>query len=328
MTADTMSTTAREPEYGARRLIHRPTSWEHYLLDAPGSGEEHFVLAGSLPAGHPLPDGGPGRFHEPQHLAGELREIGEFVAHQYFGVPRERVGAFSRLVLAVTDVAAWRVVGPRPPRVTTCLAVRPRPAAGRVPRGLGFDVEVSVGDVPGCAGEGELLFPAPAQQRGRIAHGRRAVRAARAREAAPEDAVLPVAPGEVGRRSPAAVLLGEPALSAQGRLTTWVLPRAGWPAADAPGDGAADGLLLEALRQASVLTAGRAFGYDAALALVADWDVRFRGPAQAGPPVRCVAVPGLLDKDADGRPSVPVTLTLTQRQRTVAQARTRVVQDL
>jgi hypothetical protein len=325
MTVEMLTTTARETADGARHLIHRPASWDHCLLDAPGGGEQRFVVAGLLPAAHPLSGGdgdGPGHFHGPWHMAGELREVGGFVGRQFFDVPAERPGRFARLALTLTDVPAWRAAPVTRPRLTTYLTARPQPAAGRVPRGLELDVAVRIDGVRCCAGDAELAFPLPAPQRDRIEHGRRALRAAGPREAAPEDTGRPVDPAEVGRRSPAGVLLAEPAVSAQGRLTTWVLPAA------APRAVHADDLLLEALRQACVLTAGRSRGYDAGLALVTGWDVRFRGEVRPGLPLRCAALPGVLDKDPDGRPSLPVTLTVTQLHRTVALARTRVVQDL
>jgi hypothetical protein len=303
---------------GTRHLIHRPASWDHCLLDAPGGGEQRFVVAGPLPE-----DDGPGHFHDPRHVARELREVGAFVGHRFFDVPAERPGRFSRLVLDLTDVPAWRAAPVARPRLTTYLTTRPQPGAGRVPRGLDLDVAVRIDEVRCCTGGAELVFPLPAPQRGRIEYGRRVLRAAAGpRDTAAEGAGRPVDPAEVGRRSPGGVLLTEPAVSAQGRLATWVLP----PAAAQAGD--ADGLLLEALRQASVLAAGRSRGFDAGLALVAGWDVRFRGEAQQGPPLRCAALPGALDKDPDGRPCLPVTLTVTQSHRPVALARTRVVQDL
>lgn len=323
MTVEMLTTAARETADGARHLIHRPASWDHCLLDAPGGGEQGFTVAGLLPAGHPLSCGdGPGRFHQPWHLVSELREVGCFVGQQFFDVPAERPGRLTRLALSLTDVPAWRAAPVARPRLTTYLTARPQPPEGRVPRGLGLDVAVRIDDVPCCTGDAELAFALPAPQRGRIGHGRRVLRTAGLREAAPEGTGRPVDPAEVGRRSPGGVLLTEPAVAAQGRLTTWVRTA---PAAQAVH---ADDLLLEALRQASVLTAGRVCGYDAGLALVAGWDVRFRGEARPGPPLRCAALPGVLDKDPDGRPSLPVTLTVTQLHRTVALARTRVVQDL
>ncbi|WP_225849429.1 hypothetical protein [Streptomyces sp. HPF1205] len=324
MTVDTLSTTAPRTADTTRHLIHRPTSWEHFVLDAPGSGEQSFVVAGPLPTGDPLSGDGPGHFHDPRHLTAELREVGEFVAHQYFGVPAQRPGRYSRLALSLTDVPAWRVGGAEPPRLTTYLTARPRPAAGREPHGLELGVAVRIGDVPCCTGDADLVFPAPVPRAGGTGQGHRAPDAAGPRAAGPDGAGRLVHPAEVGRRTTADVLVSEPARSARGRLAMWVLPPAGRPAPA----GSAEGPLLEALRQASVLTAARTWGYDAGLALVADWDVSFRGRARPGPPLRCVAVPGPLDKDDDGRPAVGVTVTLTQSRTAVAHARTRVVQDL
>jgi hypothetical protein len=329
MTVDTSGTTVAGPKYATRHLIHCPTSWEHYLLDAPSSGEENFVLAGSVPTGHPLFNDGPGHFHDAQSVTEEVREVGEFVGHRYFGVPRERPGLFYRFALDLTDLRAWRAGDGEPPRMTTRLTARPDHLIGGVPRGLTFGVEVRIDDVPACAGSAGLVFLTPALHRNHVEHSRRALRAAPELDDAPDGAGWPVDPAEIGRRAPGNVVVCEPAVSAQGRLTTWVLTRGDNPALAPSADGQVSGLLLlEALRQTSILTAGRASGVDADRAVVAGWDVHFRGYAQAGLPLRCVAVPGPLERDAEGRPAVPVTLTVTQHRRAVAEARTSVVQDL
>jgi hypothetical protein len=213
--------------------------------------------------------------------------------------------------------------------MTTRLTARPDHLIGGVPRGLTFGVEVRIDDVPACAGSAGLVFLTPALHRNHVEHSRRALRAAPELDDAPDGAGWPVDPAEIGRRAPGNVVVCEPAVSAQGRLTTWVLTRGDNPALAPSADGQVSGLLLlEALRQTSILTAGRASGVDADRAVVAGWDVHFRGYAQAGLPLRCVAVPGPLERDAEGRPAVPVTLTVTQHRRAVAEARTSVVQDL
>lgn len=91
-----------------RHLIHRPRSWLHPVPPGPDV-EEEFVLAGALPAGHPLFNDGPGRHHDLQATAEMVREAGEFIGHTHFGVPSARVGIFYRFDLRAGDLTHWRV---------------------------------------------------------------------------------------------------------------------------------------------------------------------------------------------------------------------------
>ncbi|MEU1424574.1 AfsA-related hotdog domain-containing protein [Kitasatospora sp. NPDC005751] len=294
----------------ARHLVHCPPSWDHCLLEAPSRGEERFRLIGEVPAA----DDGPGHFHDPLLVAEAVRETAEFVGRQYFGGPPDRAGWFRRFGLDVTEVAAWRA-GRGPARLTAELRATPTAPVDGVPRGLDLRLEVSLDDVPCATGTASLAFDPPGPPRERA--GRWAVRAAPGPTGAPAD------PGSVGLASAADVVLSEPAWDSRGRLDTWVLLRR-----DHPADGRLPApSLLEAVRQASVLVAGRAGGLVPGRTLPASCDVRVRGLAEVDPPVHCAAVAGPVGRDTAGRPAVPVTLTLTQHRRTVAEARTTVVQD-
>ncbi|MEU6235746.1 AfsA-related hotdog domain-containing protein [Kitasatospora sp. NPDC047058] len=315
------------PGHATRHLIHCPPSWDHYLLEAPSSGEERFLLTGDAPSTHPLFNDGPGHFHDPQLVTEAVREIGEFVGQQYFGVPADRPGLFYRVGLGVTEVAAWRA-GRGPARMTTELRATPANTVNGVPRGMDFHLAVSLNDVPCATGTASLVFVMPGLHRKQLAHSRWAVRAAPELADEPDGPVRPVEPGAVGRDAAANVVVSEPTQSSQGRLSTWILLHRDDPALGATADGHLTGtLLMESLRQASVLTAGRAVGLVPERAMLAACEVHFRGYAEADLPVRCATVPGPVGRDAAGRPTVPVTLTLTQNRRTVAEARTTVVQD-
>jgi hypothetical protein len=319
---------------GTRHLIHCPPSWDHYLLDAPSMGEEHFVLAGALPTGHPLFNDGPGHFHDVQVTTDAVREIGEFVGHRYFGVPEDRPGLFYRFTLDVTELRAWRADWRTDPdgvpRMTTHIRATPANVLNGVPRGLDFHVEVKIDDTPCARGAAGLVFLMPVLHRRHLAYLREALRAVPEMEDAPDTPPVPLTPAEVGRGSVGNVVIGEVpgSLGASGgRLSTWVLTE-GVDPVFAGVDGQLSGLhLLESLRQTSLLAAGRAYGLNPARATLASSDVHFRSHAESELPLRCAAVPGPLRHDADGRPAVPVTLTVTQRRRAVAEARVVVVQD-
>jgi hypothetical protein len=313
---------------GTRHLIHCPPSWDHYLLDAPSLAEEHFVLAGELPTAHPLFNDGPGHFHDLQITTESVREIGEFVGHRYFGVPEDRPGLFYRFTLDLTELSAWRT-GTATSRMTTHIRATPANVVNGVPRGLDFHVEVKIDDTPCARGTAGLVFLMPVLHRKHLAYMRQAVRAVPEMEDAPDTPPRPVAAAEVGRAAAANVVVSEPS-GDPGRLSTWVLTRRTDPVF-AGTDGQLSGLhLLEACRQTSLLAAGRrahGHGLNPARSTLAAFEVHFRGHAERDLPLRCVAVPGPLGHDAHGRPAVPVTLTVTQRRRAVAEARTVVVQD-
>ncbi|KJY42838.1 hypothetical protein VR41_06015 [Streptomyces sp. NRRL B-1568] len=329
MTVESTATAELGLGNDTRHLIHCPPSWDHYLLDAPSSGEEHFVLTGEVPAGHPLFDDGPGRFHDLQITTETIREIGEFVGHQYFGVPQDRPGLFYRFDLDLCELGAWRTgPGAHRARMTTGVRARPAHVVAGVPRGLEFRIEVRIDDVLCCTGSASLVFLMPVLHRSHVAHSRRALRAAPELDDVPDGPTWPVDPAEVGRCAPENVVVCEPSESSHGRLTTWVLPRIGHSVfRTAPGGQVPGTLLLESLRQTSLLTAGRTYGLAPARSTLAACEVHFRGYAEADHPLRWAAVPGPLGRDADGRPAVPVTLTVTQHRRAVAEARTLVVQD-
>ncbi|MFJ7906053.1 AfsA-related hotdog domain-containing protein [Kitasatospora sp. NPDC096204] len=302
---------------GVRHLVHCPPSWDHYLLAAPATGEDRFLLTGDMPGDHPLFNDGPGQFHDPLVVAEALQETGEFIGRQYFGIAADRPGLYQRFGLRLTDLAAWRT-GPDPARMTVELWAAPTGAASGAPSGLDLRLDVSLDDVPCATGAAALAF-APA---GRGGPGWPL------RAAWPAPAVRPVTPAEVGRLDPANVVVAEPTPAPSGRLSTWVLPSRQNPALGAAAGGRLSGtLLLEAVRQCAVLTAGRAVGLVPERSVPAGCEIRFHGRPRSASPVRCAAVPGALDRDAAGRPAVPVTVTLVQDRVTVGEARTLVVQD-
>ncbi|MGW1224567.1 AfsA-related hotdog domain-containing protein [Streptomyces sp. NPDC001478] len=319
---------------GAQHLIHHPAARSHPGLDAPSPGPERFTLVGETPVAHPLLNDGPGRFHDLQIATGGVREVGELVGHRYFGVPGDRPGLFYRFDLDLTDLSAWRT-GPGADRgvvMETRLRARPANVVAEVPRGLDFHLDVAIGGRPCATGSAGMVFLMPKLYRKHVAHARQAMRAVPELGDAPDAPPRPAGCGEVGRASGANVVISEPADAARGRISTWVLSEHIAPVFDATDPRQAGQFsgphLLEALRQTSLLTAGRAHGLEAARSALAACQVHFRGQAERELPLRCVAVAGPLGRDAEGRPSVPVTLTLTQQRWAVAEARTCVVQDL
>ncbi|WP_329377718.1 hypothetical protein OG625_08000 [Streptomyces sp. NBC_01351] len=313
----------------AQHLIHRPPARAYYALDAPSLGEENFTLVGETPVTHPLFNDGPGYFHDLQIATGTVREIGEFVGHRYFGVPEDRPGLFYRFALDLTDLSAWRTdrAGGRAVAMETHIRARPANVVAEVPRGLDFHLEVTIDGRPCATGAAGLVFLMPKLYRKHVEHSRQAMRAAPELDDAPDGPPRPAEAAEVSRYADENVVISEPTDASRGRISTWVLSAPVSPVFEGAA-GQFSGLhLLEALRQTSLLTAGRMHGLDPARSTLGACQVHFRGQAERDLPLRCVAVAGPLGRDSEGRPTVPVTLTLTQRRRAVAEARTSVVQD-
>lgn len=401
----------------ASHLIHRPRSWDHYLLDAPSSGEEEFVLVTQTPLGHPLFNDGPDHFHDVQGAAELARQVGEFIGHRYFGLPGERRAVFARLGLSVTDVAGWRA-GPGRSDLTVQLRARPTDVLRGVPRGVALHSELAIDGVSCATGTASLAFlppDSPLHHPGQGAAPPRRVaerpdRSGPTRAPLPngptnpagptgpttstglpslpnfpstadvshttgiaavpgttatahaaitdgaggrcdaaggrggpgdghgggggEDDLGPLAPqrpaeaAEVGRGSPANVVVSEPTESTYGRFVTQLLASTYHRVFAAEGGAHLSGmLLLEAMRQTALLAAGRTYGLAPSRTTVASSRVLFRARAEPQLTVVCAAVPGRLGRDAGQRPSVPITVTLTQHGRRVAEATATVVQD-
>lgn len=313
----------------ARHLVHRPQPWERHGRAAVPPVAEEFVLMGDLTSGHPLFDEGPGHFHDVVAAADMVREVGEFIGRTHFGVPAERTGIFYRVGVEVADIGLWRTrPGAAPGRLTTTMGVRPDKVIDGVPRALEFRTALEIDDVPCGTGTANLVFLAPMVHRNHREHSRLAALGAAAGTGRQAPPGAPVDPEEVGRRDPDNVLLHDPAGPHNGRLSVGVsLPP------HRLGDGAArDGhvpapVLLESLRQTSLLAVGRGYGLAPGRSLLASLQVHVRGYAEADLPLRCAAVAGRPGRDAAGRRTAALTLTLTQAGRTVLEATTVVVED-
>ncbi|MER7764238.1 AfsA-related hotdog domain-containing protein [Streptomyces sp. NPDC097619] len=311
-----------------RHLVHRPRSWEYYGLSAVEDASEEFALAAELPAEHPLLNDGPGRFHDIQAASEMVREVGEFIGQNHFGVPANRTGIFYRFGIDVPDLTAWRT-RPGPARLTATLVVSPDKMIGAVPRALDFRTSLEIDEVRCGTGSANLVFLPPVLRRNHREQSRAAALAAVAEPAAARRGT-PVDPAEVGRSNPANVLLHGPTWPSHGRLAVGVSVPAQWP--PARGAGTDEGhvpalVLLESLRQASLFAALGTHQLTPARSALASLQVHFRGYAETDLAMRCAAVSGLLERDAQGRRAVPVTLTLTQAGRTVLEAVTKVVED-
>lgn len=318
------------PGGAPRGLIHRQRSWEPFgLSDADADHGQEFVLTGELPTAHPLLAAGSHRFHDLQTAVDMVRETGEFIGQTHFSVPANRTAVFYRIAVATQDISAWRTAagaGDRAPLLTSELRVRPDKVIDGVPRALRFAALLSIDDMPCGSGSADVVFLPPVVHRNHRVLSLATVLAASDGEPA---AGRPADPAEVGRSHPDTVLVHGPFELTHGRLSATVRVPEGWPLPDGSAEGHVPGLVqLEALRQTSLLAAGRMHHLATDRCTLGSLKVHFRGYAEPDLPMRCSAVVGLCARDAEGRRLSPVTLTLAQSGRAVLEAVATVVEDL
>ncbi|MET8690802.1 AfsA-related hotdog domain-containing protein [Streptomyces sp. NPDC004732] len=324
-------------EHGTLRLVQRTPSWEPPDAAGPAGGEAEFALTGELPRGHPVFGDGPRRFHDLQAGAEMVREIGELLGQSLFGVPANRTGVFYRFAVRTPDIAAWRDTGTGSPALlTTLLRVRPDKVIDGVPRALEFRTDLQLDDRPCGAGTANVVFLPPVVYRNHQARGRTSPPrepaatggAGRTAEDPPSADPPSVDPAEVGRAAPGNVLVHAPSEAAHGRLSAGIRPPAHWPLPRVTEHGHVPAAVqLEALRQTALLCAGRSHRFAPDRCALSSLEVHFRGYAEPAAPMRCAAVAGPCDRDAQGRRQVPVTLTLAQTGRAVLEAVVTVVED-
>ncbi|NKI43865.1 AfsA-related hotdog domain-containing protein [Streptomyces physcomitrii] len=304
-----------------RHLIHRPRS------TAPGPAEE-FVLTGELPRAHPLFNDGPGSWHEPAAAAEMVREAAEFIGPQHFGIAPRRTGLFYRFGIEAGDLGAWRTAA-GPGLLTAAMTVTPDKVIDHVPRALEFRAALDIDDRPAGTATARLIFLAPLLgERHRSTSRREALDGHESaaygdsdRAPADRDPAAPaVEPASVGRFRPDNVLLQDAEFASSGRLSARVLIPPAHPLRPPAGHPVPSALLLEAVRQSSLLAAHRTHRLPLAGLLLSSLDAQVRGYAEPELPLRCTAIAGAPHRAADGSRRAPLTLTLSQQRRTVIEA--------
>jgi 2-oxo-3-(phosphooxy)propyl 3-oxoalkanoate synthase len=237
-------------------MVHKTTAGHVLLTDGIRLAHDRFLLAAMLPADHGLyhPDG-EGRT-DPMLLVEALRQAGYYISHRFYGVPDTHKFIFGGVTL--------KAVGTAPPAVDASwlpvnLRVTCTPTAKWTRRRLGMRLEVESSVAGRLCGHGSVLSEAVDT---RIYQAVRR-RTASSKPAGPAPGSgRPLLPGDVGRRSPADVLLAD-----DGLAEDWLLRvDQGHPVMfDHPVDHVPGMVLLEAFRQAALVAARRRAGRRASL---------------------------------------------------------------
>lgn len=308
----------------ATRLVHHTMGFGAQS-EPRVPGEQFFTLTGPAQP-HPLFNDEYAAFRDIQNTASLLTDVGSFIGHRYFDVPENRQGVFYRFDMNVTAVGRWRADHRQ--AADTRLRVRPSRVIHRVPRSLDLGYEDIVDGAPTCAGSAGLVFLAPVLHSTHVRLSRGRALGSAHRSELPELSRTPVPPNEVGQSDPRNVVVGEPTESGGGRQTVQVLIPPQHRVLRAEEGGTPGQLLIETLRQSSLLAACRMRGLTPGGSALSALSAQFRGYAELDMPLRCTAVVGEWQLDANGRAAVPVTLTLSQLGRAVAEATSTVLEDV
>ncbi|WP_158702273.1 AfsA-related hotdog domain-containing protein [Kitasatospora sp. MMS16-BH015] len=308
-------------------LVHRPNTPEGVVLGTTGPTEQQFAVSALLPERHPLFNDGAELFHDLHSPAEVLRRTALFVSHRYFRVPQERPAVFAATEVAMTGLEPWRR-SPGPAHLAMDITLTPADVVSGVPRGLECESTIYVEGARCGTASARLVFLMPRVYQNHRERGRSM---SRAEFIGPTDGELwagsPTARA-VGRADQVNVVLGTPLLSPESELVVELVtdPR-NQVYAEATTDHVPALVLIEGTRQAALLLAGELHGFTVGSCVLSRWNARFQGFAEPDLPLYCRATAGELERTADGRPALPVALTLHQGSRQVAAIDTVVLQD-
>ena len=312
--AQHLAVAERVQSAATRHLIHRPRSAGHFLLDSRSTEEERFALAGGMPDDHPLFNDGLGQMHDSQLFVEIARNVGAFIGRRYFRFPLDRFCRLDSIEFALSP-AAWRVSDDPAAHLAMDIYAAPAPAVTGGSGGLRLRGTMEIDGVAACTGHADLGFVTPDGH----GHHRPAGRPWSGGRAPAYD-LAPADPYAVGRCDPRNVVVTTPAPTDDG-LSTQLLVDAGHPVFFPDGGGSVPGLLLvEAIRQSSMLTAARTHGFSPLHTCVTRAAVRFRGDAALDLPLTCTTRTAPAGGDLAGTPSARIRATIEQLGRVVAEA--------
>ncbi|POM23507.1 A-factor biosynthesis hotdog domain protein [Actinomadura rubteroloni] len=229
--------------------VNRRSAAEVFVTDAGRVAPDEFVLAMRVPRGHVLWSDQRGPWHDTVSTVEAFRQAFVLVRHKYLDVPRGTPSGVQRLDLAVEDLDAYRDDGVSPLDGVVQLRVTR-------PDGRGDTFEITGTYTVGSALAMTLSFSSIMFPRESYEEIRAYQRSRRTAGSAPE--VRPVDPASVGRRDPRNVVVGL-APSRPDRFPV-VLDRSHPSFFDRDYDHVPGSLLIEALRQSTLLTSANGGG--------------------------------------------------------------------
>jgi hypothetical protein len=297
-------------------LAHRRALGEVFIADSVELCEGEFLVAMQVPRAHSLWYDRRAQYHDALAILEASRQAVFVIAHRHLDVPRSRSFSLHRIDFRLEDLEAYRDDETSPLEAIWHARLAGRQLQGEIVVGMTMEGTLMIDGASAATLEGEIAC-LPEKEYEMI----RAVQRARARtndarrRLAHPRRVEPISVGRGDRRN---VVIGEPAEIRSAREETHyplVVDLRHPSFYDHPQDHVPGPLIVEAYRQAAVLTAVRAGVLASPVAAVTGCQATFLDFCEPEVPATCSAT---MAGGADGRATVSVALHQFDKQ--IAQA--------
>lgn len=298
-----------------RALVHRAALAEVYVADSVQVDDGEFALAIQIPRAHCVWFDRRVPYHDPLATAEAARQGVYVVVHRYLDVPPGLPFSLQRLKLGVTDLESYRDLNSPLEGLLTLRLIKQSRNAGES-GSMTFEGDISVGGTVAMTMRGDLVFLSPDDYA--------ALREFHRRRNPPETADAAAAgpcldAAAIGRLDQRNSVLAEPAVASfPGEATRYpVVVDRGHPSFFDHGyDHAPGPLLVEAFRQAAIVTAHRSGALPSPIAALTGCEAGFTDFAELDARIECSAV---LDQPL-ARGDVGVSAGLLQFGKEIAKA--------
>jgi len=289
-----------------RTLVHRAALGEVYVADSVQSGEDEFALAIQIPRAHCVWFDRRVPYHDPLSTAEAARQGVYVVVHRYIGVAQGLPFSLQRLALRVENLESYRDRGTSPLQGILALRLVKQTRNAGASGSMTFEGEISVDGTVAMSMRGDLVFLSPDDYEALRAFHRKRNPPGSAPPPAAGPSLDAAATGRLDRRNS---VLGEPDVepSADGGVRYPVIVDQNHPSFfDHSYDHAPGPLLIEAYRQAAIVTAHRAGALSSPAAAIVGCDAAFTHFAELDARIECSAL--VEERFDDGRVGVKVGL--------------------
>jgi hypothetical protein len=272
-----------------RAIAHRQAVGEVFVTDSVQIADDEFLLGVQLPRAHSLWFDRRVRFHDPVSTAEAARQSVFVVIHRHLGVPVGLPFSLQRMQFAVADLAAYEDDEASPLQGRLRLRVT-RQGLSLLLGGMSIDGELTIGDAVAMTLSGDIVFM-PRADYDALRSYRRARKPLEPGVAV--SAARPLEPAAVGRLDPRNVVIAAPERerdSAGATRYPLVIDRRHPSFFDHAYDHVPGPLIVEAWRQAAIVTAHAAGALPAPVAAVTGCEFTFTDFGEFEGRVECSAL--------------------------------------
>ncbi len=297
-----------------RELAHRKALGEVFVADSAELGSDEFLVAIQIPRAHSLWFDRRAPYHDALALVEASRQGSFVLMHRHLGVPIGLPFTLHRVDFQVIDLEAFRDDYATPLEAIYHARLHDRQVRGDVLIGMTLRADLVITGAPAATLSGEIAF-LPQREYDAM----RAVQRARLPDARARQPLRRVDPARVGRIDSRNVVVGEtdgPPRDNGEAFYPLVVDERHPSFYDHPQDHVPGPLLIEAYRQAAILTAQSAGALPSPVAAVMRCDATFGEFCEPEAPAMCSAA---VMATSDGR--VSLSVGLHQFDRRIADAR-------